>query len=527
MRIFLPLLISFLFSAKTNAQETIRQKMVLNNSVNPTTNLFVHFDKNIYSNNETVYFTAYILKTGKFDLHAHKILAVALIKDLDTAFVKAEKFLFQNGLAFGNLTIPDSIITGNYHLLAFTDKLVDGKPELTFKQPILIKTNIDPPFKANIAFAEKPNPLKEEHKLIVSVTSKDNKFLPKPTTISYRYGKLNKTGKTDLMGQLAITLPKEENLTDPNIYLKLKNQKDSSFLAMPLAPAKLKAQVKFYPEGGNLVNNIYSKVGWEVTDPQRTPLPSIAFLYKDSVIIDTIETNSYGIGEFKFIPEENAIYTIKLTNSNLADSIFTLPKALEKGLVVTVDNAIAQDTLKLTLRSTGEQKLFIHVHNFKNSFIDVPFDMEIRSRKIRIPLTDIPKGIQTLTITDSLNRPLAERLFFAHHDEREAFTIQTDSSAYKPRQKVSVKLSPKILRNDAIVSIAVTQENRFSSKNNIDIESYTYINNEIENAPLNPNGLLYKDKNYIQQILLVRGWRRYTWQQTESLKLAIQEKQIV
>lgn len=526
MRIFLILIFLISFSTKTDAQESINQKMVLNNIVNPTTNLFVHFDKNIYSNNETVYFTAYILKTGKFDLASHKILAVALIKDLDTAFVKAEKFLIQGGLAFGSLTIPDSIITGNYHLLAFTDKLVNGEPELTFKQPIVIKTNIDPPFKASITFQGKPDPLDREHRLIISVTSKDNKFLPKPTTINYRYGNQNKTGKTDLMGQLVISVPKAENLADPNIYIKLKTQKDSSFLAMPLAPTKLNLQVKFYPEGGNLVNNINSVVGWEVTDQQRMPIPVTAFLYKDNAVIDTIQTNSYGIGKFYLTPEENANYSVKLANSSITNSIYKLPKALENGLVINLENAVVQDTLKFTLKNTGDKKVLIRVHNYKNCFVDVPFDMETTSRKIKIPLTDIPKGIQTITVTDSLDRPLAERLFFAHYDEREAFTIQTDSSLYRPRQKVNLKLSPKTLQHNAVVSIAVSQENRYSSKNNNDIESYAYLKNEIENIPVHPNSSYYKDQNYLQQILLVRGWRRYTWQQTESLKLTDTLKKI-
>ena len=519
MRIFLLLNLLLLFSAKTYGQTDITEKIVLNNLANPTTNLFIHFDKNVYSNNETAYFTAYLLKTGKIKHSAHKILAVALIKDMDSSLVKLDKFSIQDGLAFGNMTLPDSIMTGDYHFLAYTDKLINGKPELTFKQRITIKTNIDLPFKGNIAFLEKPNNKAKEHKLLISVTSNDNKFLPKPTTVNYKYGKEQKTAKTDASGQLLLALSKQENLIDPNIYVRLKYLKDSTFLSLNLPPNKIKAVVKFFPVGGNLVNNVSSTVAWEVTDPQKKPIAIKAFLYKNNTVVDTIETSSYGIGKFKLIPTSDAVYSVKLAHETVTDSTYILPKVLPRGLVMNITNVLPQDTLQLLLRSTGERKVFIRVHNFRKCYIDYPFDTEgYRTRSIKIPLTEIPKGIQTITITDSLDRPLAEQIFFAHYDNKEAIKIQTDSPTYLQREKVSFKLSPNELKSNAVISIAVVQENRLSLKNSNDIETYSYIKNELENAPASFNGNSYKDRNYFEQILLAKGWRRYTWQQMLQTK---------
>ncbi len=514
MRIFLLLNLLLFFTLKSYGQKDISQKIAFNNLANPTTNLFIHFDKNIYSNNETAYFTAYLLKTGKFKHKAHKVLAVALIRDMDSSLVKLDKFLIHDGLAFGNMVLPDSIVTGDYHFLAYTDKLINGKPELTFKQRITVKTNIDLPFKGNIAFLEKPNNKAKEHKLLISVTSNDNRFLPKPTIVKYKYGKEQRTAKTDASGQLLLSLPKQENIIDPNIYVRLKYLKDSTFLSLNLPPNKIKAIIRFFPMGGNLVNNITSTVAWEVTDRQKKPMAIKAFLYKNNTVIDTIETSSYGIGKFKLLPTENVIYSVKLSHETLADSTYFLPKALPTGLVMNITNVLPQDTLQLLLRSTGEQKVFIRVHNFRKCFIDYPFDTEgHRTRSIKVPLTEIPKGIHTVTVTDSLDRPLAEQIFFAHYDNQESIKIQTDNPSYLQREKVTLKLSPNELKSNAIVSVAVVQENRVSLKNSNDIETYSYIKNELENAPSSINGTGYKDKNYIEQILLAKGWRRYTWQQ--------------
>ncbi|MNJ97706.1 MG2 domain protein [compost metagenome] len=511
-------LIICLISVKGSGQSNIAQKIAFNHLANPTTNLFVHFDKNIYSNNETVYFTAYILKTEKFHLNAHKILAVALVRDVDSALIKSDKFLIQNGLAFGNMLIPDSVVTGNYQLLAYTDKLVNGKPELIFKQPITIKTNIELPFRANIKLVENPSISNKENQVLISVTTNDYKFLSKPVSVNYKYGTVQKTAKTDAAGQLLLNIPKQQNLVDPNISVKLKYQKDSSFLSMPLPTGKITANVKFFPEGGNLVTNIISTVAWEVTDLQKRPIALKAFLLKNNSPIDTIETNSYGIGKFKLLADENAVYTVKLANNSLADTVYKLPKVLSSGLVINIENAVVEDTLSLILRNHKSQKFFIRIHNFKQCFLDIPFDMEMKIRKLKISLAEIPKGLNTITITDSLDRPLAERLFFAHYNNKDLIYANTDKNTYHQREQVSLTLNSKDLPETAIVSIAVVQENRLTLRDSNDIKSYTYIRNQLENMPSNGKTSIYKDRDYLEQILSVKGWRRYTWQQTQDIK---------
>lgn len=49
---------------------------------NPLTTLFVHFDKTIYTNNETVWFTGYILNAGLAEISKHQVLSVALVRDM-------------------------------------------------------------------------------------------------------------------------------------------------------------------------------------------------------------------------------------------------------------------------------------------------------------------------------------------------------------------------------------------------------------------------------------------------------------
>lgn len=505
------------FSLFVQAQDPLAERLRQYGEAKENANLFVHFDKNIYTNNETIWFTGYLIRKNKSAVNQHKLLSLALIRDIDSAVIAEDRFPMQNGLAFGSMILPDSILTGNYHLLAITDRLANNEPEALFIQPITIKTNIDPAFKASMKLAEPNTPTSKTHKVLLSVTSKDNRFLPKPTSISYRYGSSTKTTKTDVSGQLLLNLPKQ-TLSDPNLYIKLKYERDSSMISMALPQENNKAWVKFYPEGGNLIAGLPMNIGWEVKDQLMMPLALKAFLYKNNKVIDTIETGSYGIGKFRLYAEAGANYTVKLIHSGLADSIYHLPSALNKGISLNIAEAVVTDSLRISLRTNSTRKLHIRIHNFRESFLYVPFDMEYDIRMAKIALNEVPKGLNTITISDSLDRPLAERLFFAHYDPNETLHVSTDQPSYQQRQKVNLKLQLENNKEEALVSIACVQDNRVDLKKMNDIESYTFLNNELSALPVNVSRTTYRDKTYLEQLLLVKGWRRYTWQDLQNFK---------
>ena len=493
-------------------QGAIVQKMSWYAKARPTSSLFIHFDKNIYSNNETIYFTGFLLKSKLSPINSHRILSISLIRSIDTTLITTVKFVMANGLSFGNLTIPDSIQTGNYRLVAHTDRLVNDLPEVTFIQQLTIKTNFEPPFKASIKIAQLATAEDKMHRLLFTATTNDNRFLPQPIQISYRYGSLRRKAKTDASGQVLMALPLQSQISDPNVYVKLISEKDTSYITMGLPLGKNKASVRFFPEGGYCVKGLRNNIGWEVKDQQEMPLALKAFLYKNDKVIDTIETGTYGIGNFMLFHETDANYSIKLIHDGLVDSIYQLPKPIDNGITLHLPEAVCSDTLTLKLYTNSLMKLTIRLHNFRETFIAVPFTMDASKKSIKISLAEIPIGLTTLTITDSLDRPLAERMIFAHYKKDPKIKITTDKQIYHQREEVSLKLLATQPTGEALVSIAIVQENRFDPKKTNDIESYYYLKTELADLPLNLKGQSIRDQDYLEQVLLVKGWRKYTWQ---------------
>ncbi|TKC03712.1 hypothetical protein [Pedobacter frigoris] len=494
--------------------------MGYHNLANASASLFIHFDKSIYSNNETVWFTGYFLNTTPEQLKSNEILSLALIRDIDSAIIKWDKYLITGGLSFGSMALPDSMLAGDYHFQATTNKVSKGIPDIVFTQRIIIKTNIDPTFNAGVKLLKEGGIGKAPHQAVLSVLTRDARFLPKPVDVTYKYGTIVKRGKTNASGELVMDVPEQENISDPNLYIKVKYGKDSSFLNLTLPVTKRKASVGFYPESGNLIQNMPSIVAWEVKDNQLALVTTKALLYKNDDVIDTIETNSYGIGKFILLPEKDCTYKVKLLHSAFTDSIYKLPNPLEKGLSISIVNAAATDTLTMRVINTVPQNAALRIHNFKETFLYDELDFTTTHKLLRIPLNEVPKGLNTITISDSLGRPLAERIFFAHYNPEPKITLATDKSVYGQREKVTLKISLRQPDTLGFLSIACVQENRLSPKLSSDIERYGYLENQLRNLPVSLNGNGYSDKNYMEDILLVKGWRRYTWQDVLNTKSA-------
>lgn len=74
----------------------------------------------------------------------------------------------------------------------------------------------------------------------------------------------------------------------------------------------------------------------------------------------------------------------------------------------------------------------------------------------------------------------------------------------------------------AFVSVACVQSNRIRVKNSNDIESHVFLKHELGALTLRDKyiGNSADDRNYLEKILLIKGWRRYKWQEMMAARAA-------
>lgn len=480
--------------------------------------LFIHFDKNVYTNNENVWFTAYFLNIA--NQKAYKVLSVALVRDDDHLLVFNEKFIVSNGLAFGNTVIPDTTAAGHYSFIAYSNRLVNGKPDVLFTQRITIKRDAQTGYNASL------NPLdtglvSPHQKVMLLVTGNDPKKPVSKIPIAYYLGNsahpaLKGEAKLTSTGQYIFDIP--SNLVrqgENRLHVRVNQTGEVKDLNIDLPAQAQPAVVGFFPEGGNLVAGLKNRVAWEVKTNAGQGLATDAILYENRKLIDTVHTNSYGFGQFILTPKANAVYSVKLFGVSKKDTVYQLPASVSHIPTLSVPKAVVNNALTVELNTDKPQLVYLNLHNYAQLFSSTPINLNTGEKKVSILLNDMPKGLTQITLTDSSGHPLAERLFFAHYDKKPGLQIKTDKSSYKSREKVTVslKLDNIGLLDSGLVSIACVQENRLSINNKNDIESYFYLKHQLGDLPVKENylGAEDGDKSFLEDVLLIKGWSRYTW----------------
>ncbi len=480
--------------------------------------LYVHFDKNVYSNNETIWFTGYLLN-GANGLK-YNTLSLVLVKDDDRSVLMDDRFVITNGFCFGNTTIPDSVNAGAYTLIAYGNRVKGNMPAVVFTQQITIKTGSQPTFNASL------NPLDTSatfanQKVMLLVNFTDQKSAPVSVPVKYYVGDARKPVTTGAVktanGQYIFNIPSSLlNVTNNKLHVQVKYKTEVQDLSMTLPVVSQSPQVLFFPEGGNMVSGIVNTIGWEVKSADGKPLFANAVLYADKQVLDTIHNNGSGLGRFSFIPQNNKKYYVKLIGQNKPET-YNLP-AVVNSPSLTVSKAVVNDTLIVDVHNNDPQrKLYLVGHNYKQTFFESVIENRAGQR-MKIILKDVPRGLLQLTLVDSLGRPYAERLVFAHYRNNAALEITTDNATYTTRKKVKLRIKLSGAADNAAVSVAVVQGNRIEMRNKNDIESYIHLRQKMGDLPLKENYFSNTsfDKRDLEDLLLIKGWSRYKW--TDVLK---------
>ncbi|MFC3559175.1 hypothetical protein [Pedobacter jamesrossensis] len=509
------------------SSDLIEDKLKQYQRANRSLPLFLHIDKTVYTNNESIWFSAYLLNFGS-DTVEHNVLSIALADMVTKKVILTEKYKMRNALSFGALTLPDTIPSGNYQLIAFTNLIDANKiPVAKFSTNISIKSITRQDFTSAIYLIDstaKNGLLRAK----IAVNFKEEPKSKITPVVEYTYGKKTLQAITQNKHDFFLSIP-EVNLfnSNPVLQAKIKLNKQIQYLTINLPRVQKKEiTVRFFPEGGNLSYDLPNVIAWEAQIDNQIPIAVKAILYQNEKPIDTVETNSYGAGKFKLKPTQNSIYTLKTIPGNYikSDSTYHLPKPIESTLVLNLPNAITDDTLQVNLFTKTKKSVQILIKNRDGIYANFQAKTTALGNSLKIPLFQLPKGICTITVFDS-GKPIAERLFFARYNDRLDVKVEVNKLSYTKKDSVNVKirLTDKYGKPaTGLFSAAVIQQNRLNSSF-ADIENYVYLQHDLGNLPKDPSGKDFLNPEYLEYMLLIKGWRKYTWQdiidnKTDTLK---------
>ena len=281
----------------------------------------------------------------------------------------------------------------------------------------------------------------------------------------------------------------------------------------------------FYPEGGNLINGIETKVAFELRDKSGKPLNDTIALFANKEQILTTASTHNGKGYFMFTPQADVKYRAEV-KLNKKEYKFDLPTVENSGATIAIKHD--GDSIRFSVAcNIGEQATGFVILNRNLAYV---YKKNIST--LAMHRDKLREGVNRCLLLTTDGTPLSERMFFVKHSAPQQGDIipvklkaeingisAEEKTFYKPHRKLTVKISSEDsspLPKDGSYSVSVTgEENSIltSYSNNI----YTQMLLASELKGYIPDAAQYfaddseSTRNNLDLLMLTHGWTAYDW----------------
>jgi hypothetical protein len=284
-----------------------------------------------------------------------------------------------------------------------------------------------------------------------------------------------------------------------------------------------KPSLTFFPEGGNFVAGISNSVAFKCVDQWNKPVDLTITIFKNKVdTVATATTMHDGMGVFDLTPMANEIYfaSYSYQGQNYTQALPTLQLS---GVSVTFLPHLQGNYFEI--RMAGDDPLF------KPAYMVGQWQHQLVFKQILHPIKNeiqgvldtrkLHSGLLQVTIFNSENLPLAERLVFVDNKEYvQPIELSMDTLSVLPRAKnvLAVNFPDTIQGNfsvavtDADYAVAPAAEQTIISNFLLSADIKGVINNPAWYFSSNEDSV----KTALDLLLMTQGWRRFSWQKLEK-----------
>ena len=274
----------------------------------------------------------------------------------------------------------------------------------------------------------------------------------KPNTDQARF-------QTDALGRVVLKfkLPAVIQKGQASISVVFDDGGNTETLVKPVPVVVNKLDMEFFPEGGDLIQGIKSRIYFQARTPLGKPADVVASVFENGVeILNQVKTLTdekepginQGLGKFELTPKKDASYEVKITSPSGMAGSFKLPAIKDAGTVLrVVDNIVKPgQPLKVEVNSTIKSRLMVGVYCRGRLLESIYLDQGKTSADIN--LSDPIGGVCRVTVFEERLAvpgtrtliPVAERLFYRTPAESLRIKLIPDQASYVPGQKVKLKI---------------------------------------------------------------------------------------
>ncbi len=458
--IFIVLIISAL---TLSAQNDIKSKVANYNYLTHPEKLYITTDCNLYHYGDTIWFSSWLLNYGNLSPEKlEKILEINLINSQNGKNVVKQIVPIEHGRSKGQIIVPPELESGTYQLVGNTNYMRNQGEDFFFSKTIVIQSVL---------------------------LSEDVLEIPTVSTAS----EIEET-----------VIPHQSGLTE-----------DAS------SNKKSELDIVFLPEGGNWIPNVPSKMAFYGTVPGADTVDYSGIIYdNDNNIVTFIKPVFRGRGSVNITPLPGKQYYAIITDSNGIQFRVDLPMPDQSGkFTLSVNDRVNSPQLKVgvykspQLNEVDTLKLVVVQHG------DVVCQPEFLPKEpvnvFNIEKAMLQTGIAQITLFDTNNKPLCERLVFINNDDFTHWESQVETSDGNTQIAITSKdKSGQTLSGDYAVSVYKIENQLDTLVKSPDIVQYLYLNADLPGLENDCSYFLKKDAQSFycaDLVMLTNGWRRYNW----------------
>lgn len=285
-------------------------------------------------------------------------------------------------------------------------------------------------------------------------------------------------------------------------------------------------KVDFFPEGGSLLQNTASVVGFKAVDSNGKPIDVKGEVFdSDNELVTSFASPHDGMGKFQIIPIEGKHYYAKIKTPAGAELRAELPKASKEGYLLSYKifkgkNIITITTNPETVSHNPNAALTVVCKSKGISYLETIQTVKETALSFELPKDKTPEGISQITLYDSNSKPQSERLAYIEKEQDLEVLLLTDKVTYKPEEKTTINVTSKSktgTAKSASFSLSITDMNgELEDKDfGTNISSYFLMESDIRGKVHNPayyfDPANLKRLDHLDDLLLTQGWRDFLW----------------
>jgi hypothetical protein len=459
----------------------------------PQERVYLHFDNTSYYKGEHIYYKANVVRGDRFTpTKMSRILYVELVSPEGWP-VERQKLIIKDGGAHGSFLLKDTLNSGFYEVRAYTSWMLNFTPG-DERNGTLRRTR-----RALVANGER-----------YPLTFRDNAGIFSRVFPIYEPVDSGRYGRQRIIQRPRVTVDLNDKVTDRLI-------------------------MNFYPEGGNLVRGVPSRVAFEARNTLGEQVDVKGQLLREGEPIGSFGCFYGGRGVMSVMPDNSDTteaddpaksLSIKV-NYKGKEYTFGLPKAQTSGYVLTVINRA--DTLATTVERNADTKgeilglmLCCRGHGVATSILDMRNN---RIANMAFCTDGLSTGVNIFTLFDTEGKVIAQReVFVNRHDLKKVrLEMKGPKEDLKPYQKVGLDFcltdSMSARRRSETFSVAVTDD-QFRDRtyaHGMNVMTDLLLSSEVKGFIPYPGYYFEQDdaahRNALDMLLMVQGWTRYDFKQ--------------